>query len=165
MTKFGVLAVTDNTSYVYSLGHAHGHFRSSTIDNFISRFPKKSSNFVCYTNDIQTVERKYLKTIGFSGTNTQSGIFVHFITKEDFIKNTEKFNVGIPVSGIRYRIGEIFYRIKVDNKWYNDAIVTEVQTDPLVVTFRLLSGRIVSLKPVFNNGHNQTEYNVQRRKR
>lgn len=162
MTKFGVLAVTDNTSYVYNLGHAHGHFRSSTIDNFISRFPKKPSNFVCYTNSIQSVEKKYLKTIGFSETNAQNGISVHFITKEDFIKNTKK---SIPVPEIRYRIGEVFYRIKVDNGWYNDAIVTEVQTDPLVVTFRLLSGRIVSLKPVFNNGHNQTEYNVQRRKR
>lgn len=165
MTNFFASKVTANTTYVSNLGYAHGHYRSPSLTHFVSRFPKTVKNFICYTNRDQITERKYLASIGFLSWNTQKDtdyLKVHYISKENFENFLQKSGEKVSSTNSRFTVGEVFYRVKIDSGWYRSAVVTKIW-DNGEVDFRLMNGRTCTLKPVFNNGHNQDVYNVRRK--
>lgn len=165
MTKFNIMKVTKDTTYISNLGYAHRHYRSPSLTHFVSRFPKKVTNFICYTNRVQITERKYLDNIGFLSWNTSNNddyLKVHYISKENFEDFLRKSGEKVSSTDNRFTVGEVFYRVKIDSGWYLFAVVTKIW-DNGEVDFRLMSGRVCTLKPVFNNGHNKDVYNVQRK--
>ena len=77
---------------LYNLGGAHSQKRYSSLESFktdLFKLCSKSSekNFIAITNNLQDVERKYLRAIGFEETNLENKLIVHAITRKNLLSS------------------------------------------------------------------------------
>ncbi len=83
---------------LYNLGGAHFQKRYSSLESFktdLFKLCSKSSekNFIAITNNLQDVEREYLRAIGFEERNLENKLIVHAITRKNLLTPEAKKEV------------------------------------------------------------------------
>ena len=86
------MLILDHATFgnIYNLGYAHGHLRQNFTDFKASLLDKasKSKNkvLICHTNEVQEIERNYLRDLGFEERKMTSQLITHYITTEKLLK-------------------------------------------------------------------------------